>query len=86
MTVDIYDGSMPIRTCVVRFDLADEGAGTRVTITADYELKLGFLGKMMDTLAVNKQFTHNLTMMLAGIDHHLATGQLIEKGWQPVAA
>ncbi|MEM9069284.1 MAG: SRPBCC family protein [Myxococcota bacterium] len=81
LTVDIYDSTMPIKSCTVRFELADQGKQTKLTITATYKLKFGVLGKLMDAMAVKKQFTGNLNVMIAGIDHHLRTGEYIDESY-----
>ena len=77
---------MPLKSCDVHFLLDSISANeTRLTIMADYQLKFGVLGTLMNWLMVERQFTGNLTLMINGIDEHLKTGEVLPKGWTPAA-
>ncbi|MCP4806155.1 MAG: SRPBCC family protein [Proteobacteria bacterium] len=86
LVVDIVDTSMPMAKGAGRFDLAptDDG-GTELTMTMDFELKMGILGKALDALIVGRKFRGNLELLLAALDEHLATNESIPKGWKPSA-
>ena len=87
LTVDVYDGSMPLKYCEVNFLLRKiNSEQTELTITADYQLKYGLLGKLMNALIVQRKFTGNLTLMAAGIESYLINGQSLPKGWTPSVA
>ncbi|MCO4746711.1 MAG: SRPBCC family protein [Proteobacteria bacterium] len=86
LTVDIVDGSLPIRDARAIFDLTPEGGGTRMELRMTYTPPFGVLGTVLNALVIKRKFTGNLDMLLAALDHHLQTGETIEKGWTPLAA
>jgi len=87
LTVEIVDTSMPMAKGGGRFDLAPTAAGgTEVTMTMDFELKMGLLGKALDMLVVGRKFKGNLELLLAALGEHLDTGADIAKGWKAPAA
>ena len=82
--VDIYESSLPLKSCEVNFILEEAGAEkTRLKITADYVLKFGLLGKFLNFLMLKRQFTRNLSLMIEGFNEYLLTGKNIPKGWTP---
>lgn len=87
LTIEIVDTSMPMAKGGGRFDLAPTaGGGTELTMTMDFELKLGLLGKALDRLIVGRKFKGNLELLLAALAEHLDTGQDIPRGWKRPAA
>jgi len=85
--IDIVSTSMPLRSANARFALeATSDGGTEVTMTMDYVVKFGVVGKAMNALMLERMMTKSLTNLLAALDEHLKTGNLIEKGWQPARA
>jgi len=85
LVVDIYDGTMPLKTCVVTFSLLDSPRGTSVTVEAQYELKHGLLGRILDALLVRRKFDGNLALMLAGLDAYLSTGEPVRSDFRVAA-
>jgi hypothetical protein len=81
LVIDIFEGSMPLRSAVAAFELRDVGEGTEVAMTMDYALKYGLIGKAMDALMVRRQFTANLTGLLAGLEVHMRTGDVLGKDY-----
>ena len=68
----------------MNFYVEDAGTGkTRLKITADYVLKFGSFGKLLNMLMVKRQFTRNLSLMIEGFNEYLLTGKEIPKGWSP---
>ena len=51
---DIGDAA-PLKNGVARFELADDGSGTRLRASFEYEVKLGPLGPVIDRLIVHKR-------------------------------
>lgn len=87
LVIDVVDTSMPMKTASGSFDLRPAGEGkTEVTMTMDYVLKFGPLGMIMDKLMLERSMTRALDALLAGLDQHLQTGELIGKGWKPTVA
>ena len=75
--IDIYDSNLPIEKNVVTFSLTAEGDGTTVTVTPDYKLKYGLLGSLLDRLWARRQMQKGFDAMLAGLKHHVETGELV---------
>jgi hypothetical protein len=87
LTVEIVDTSMPMAKGGGRFDLKPTAAGgTELTMTMDFELKMGLLGKALDRLVVGRKFRGNLEQLLAALGEHLETGAAIGRGWKAPAA
>lgn len=87
LVVDIYQGSMPLKTAVATFTLTDTpDGGTLLAMTMAYEPKYGLIGKAMDAMMMRRQFTGMMTLLLAGIEENTSNGTLIPKGWTPLAA
>lgn len=87
LTVEIVDTSMPMAKGGGRFDLTPTAAGgTELTMTMDFELKMGLLGKALDRLVVGRKFKGNLELLLAALGEHLKTGETIGRGWKAPAA
>lgn len=87
LTVEIVDTSMPMAKGGGRFDLAPTAdGGTELTMTMDFEMKMGLLGKALDRLVVARKFRGNLELLLAALGEHLATGATIGRGWTAPAA
>jgi len=84
--VDIYDGTMPLASAAARFVLSSEGDNTRVEMTMDYTPKFGIVGQAMNALVMKRKFTGMVTLLLAALDEHLRTGEVIGPEWRPSAA
>ena len=48
-----------------------------MSVTADYKLKFGPVGALMDLLFAKRQFQQAFDGMMAGLKHHIETGELI---------
>ncbi len=75
--IDIYDTNMPLKRNVVHFTVEADGDGTLVSVSPDYELKFGPIGVLMDKLFAGRQFRNGMAEMLAGLKHHVETGELV---------
>ena len=76
-SIDIYDTNLPLKSNVVRFDVSEAGDGTRVTLTSDYQLKFGPIGLVMDALFARRQAEQGFRGLLAGLKHHIETGETV---------
>lgn len=84
LSIDIFESSMPLKSANGTFTLAPiSGGGTRVTVSMEYEVKYGPIGVVLDFLVVKRMLGPSMHQLLAGLDHYIATGELIEKGWKP---
>ncbi len=81
--IDVTESTMPLESNIVTFqiaptgDAAPDGAGTRVSVTADYKLKFGIIGALMDVLFAKRQMQQAFDDMMAGLKHHIETGEEI---------
>lgn len=80
MEIEIYEWSkMPMVTSMsASFHLGDEGEGTKLTASMDYALGLGPLGWLADMMMMRSTMTRNWVTFLAGIRHHVQTGETID--------
>lgn len=87
LKVDIVNTSMPMASGGGSFDLQPTASGgTELTLTMDFTMKMGLLGKALDRLVVGRKFQGNLETLLAALAEHLETGETISKGWKAKAA
>ncbi len=92
MTLDVVplEKAPPLRDATGRLQLTEEDDGSvRVTMTVEYGLKFGPLGRVMDILLVRPQFEKVVPRVLRGLKRHLETGQIhraAEHRWVPAAA
>lgn len=64
MKVDIYDGTVPLKSATAQINLAAKGVGqTEVTFTIDFKPKFGLLGKFLVPL-MKPQFKKDITSLL----------------------
>lgn len=49
----------------------------------DYEMKYGLMGWLLNALMLRGIMVKLLASTLAGLDHHLVTGQTIGEKWTP---
>lgn len=86
LALEVVETSMPLKSADGVFELVPtSGGGTELTMTFDYVVKFGLLGRAMDGLMLRRMMTGSLTRLLAALDEHLKTGELIGKGWAPPA-
>ena len=77
ITVEIYERKrMPaIRRALATIELAAANGGTSVTCRLDYEVGLGPVGRGLNASMLRRMFGRSLTGMLAGLKHHVETGE-----------
>ena len=51
---------------------------TEVVATIDYQLKGGPLGTLMDVAMARRQLGQGFTALLAGLKHHVETGETVD--------
>jgi uncharacterized protein YndB with AHSA1/START domain len=87
LTVTMSEHTMPMSYAVVTFSVeADGNARTRVTMSMEYKMKFGPVGWMLNTLMLRGIMNKLLPSTLAGLNHHLVTGETIGEGWAAEAA
>ncbi len=75
--IDVYENSLPMKSNIVTFSVAPDGAGTLATVSADYELKYGVIGALMDALIGKRQAQAGFRDMMLGLKHYVETGELV---------
>ena len=75
--IDVFESSMPLESNIVSFQIAPAGDATRVSVTADYKLKFGPIEALMDVLFAKRMLQHGFDDMMAGLKHHIETGEMI---------
>ncbi len=87
VTVLMSEHSMPLAYGAATFAVTADGDDrTSVTMTMDYEMKYGPLGWLLNTLMLRRIMTKLLASVLAGLNHHMVTGEHIGQDWAPKAA
>ncbi|MCO4747031.1 MAG: SRPBCC family protein [Proteobacteria bacterium] len=77
--IELSEFSMPMNKVEAEW-LLEPGVApgtTKVTFEIQYEMKLGILGKALGALAVNGKLRQVTESVLAGLEKHLSTGELI---------
>jgi ribosome-associated toxin RatA of RatAB toxin-antitoxin module len=75
--------ALPMKRLESEFSLVTTaGDRTEVTFSIHYEMKLGILGQALSAIVVNGKLVKTTATMLAGLAHHLATGETVEPGFK----
>ncbi len=82
-TLTMSEFDMPLKEGAVTFRVDAEGGKTQVTMTLDYEMKYGPAGWLMNAVMLRPILGGLFAKVLAGLDHHIATGEVIGKDWKP---
>jgi ribosome-associated toxin RatA of RatAB toxin-antitoxin module len=87
VSLELSEFSVPMKTFDASIAISPlAGSGTQVTFSLNYEMKFGVLGQLMNVAMVRGQMNKMLTRILAGIDHHLTTGEPIGEDFVAKAA
>ena len=84
-TFEIYESNAPLKTASADMSLKRDGAATIVAITLNYELKFGLIGSLLSLLIVRRKFRKSIDSLLAGLKHHVETGELVGDALPAVA-
>ncbi len=60
------------------FSVREDNGNTVVDMEMRYDLRFGFLGRLMDALMVRPQFSKIIPQVLAGLKYHIETGELVD--------
>jgi len=74
LTMRIVGTNLPFRTVDIRFTLRPEDGGTVVSLSPDYELKYGPVGKLMDVVYVRGTYTKGMEALLKGLKDYVEAG------------
>lgn len=85
LSIEVFDTSMPLSSADATFEVSPvAGGGTDVTVTMAYAVTFGPLGMAMDALVMRRAMRTSFGNLLAGLDHHLATDDIIGQNWKEV--
>jgi len=62
---------MPFKTADIRFTLNERDDTTVVTLTPNYELKFGIVGRIFDVLMVRRLYRKGMVKLLKGLKIHM---------------
>ena len=85
---EIPNGFWPIKNLREVWSVEPSPEGSVVVVTMDFEMQLGPLGVIMDLLILRWLMDRELVLGLAGLKHHVETGEVVTSGTAglPVAA
>ncbi len=73
LTIRITDTNLPFKSADIRFFLEPNGSDTVVTVSPDYQLKFGVVGRLLDKLMVGPQYRKGMQGLLRGLKNHVET-------------
>lgn len=86
-TVELSDFSLPVKSATATLTVKSTGAGTSdVTFAMEFTPKFGPLGWVMGQVMMRPMMARVFSQVLAGLEHHAATGELVGEGWTPTLA
>lgn len=74
ITMRIESTNLPFESADIRFTLQPVELGTLVTVSPDYSLKFGALGKLMDKTMVGRKYRAGMAGLLRGLKAHVERG------------
>ncbi len=84
VAVTMSEHTMPLSYGTATFRVeADGNDRTLVTMMMDYKMKYGPVGWLLNAVMLRRIMNNLLPSVLAGLDHHLVTGEHIGENWVP---
>ncbi len=71
------EGVGPMKSMTSGFSLRREGKETLASMTVNFQMKFGIIGALMDRLMVRRKISKQVQITLAGLKHHVETGELV---------
>ena len=71
MTMRIVDTNMPFEHADIRFTLEPQGHTTRVSVSPEYRLRYGPIGRLIDRLTVRRTYEKGMEALLRGLKRHV---------------
>jgi carbon monoxide dehydrogenase subunit G len=76
ITMELYESGWPIKRMWWETSLIPDGNGTMLSQYTEYEIKFGFLGKLMDSMMMNRKFKSIIEETLQNLKTKLEQGIL----------
>ncbi len=71
LTMRVIGTNLPFKAADIRFRLRPEHWTTVVTVSHEYTLKFGLLGRLLDLLFVRPAYKRGMTALLRGLRDHV---------------
>jgi len=71
LTMRINDANLPFKTAEIRFTVEPQGEKTIVKVSPKYQLKFGWLGRVLDTVIVRSQYRKGMQDLLRGLKKYV---------------
>ena len=71
LTFQIIGTNLPFKNVDIRFHLRGDGDSTLITVSPDYRLKFGLLGKILDALFIRRMYSKGMRALLKGLKNHV---------------
>ncbi len=69
LAIQLTNCTFPINSLKRTYSFSTNSGMTVVHQTMEYEVKFGFVGKLMDALVVRKQFNNGINQFMQGLKH-----------------
>lgn len=71
LTMRITETNLPFSRADINFRLTADGHDTIVTVSPDYKLKYGPVGRLLDALVVRRTYRRGMASLLSGLQHQV---------------
>lgn len=71
LTMRITETNLPFSRADINFRLTADGHDTIVTVSPDYKLKYGPVGRLLDALVVRRTYRRGMASLLSGLQRQL---------------
>ena len=71
LTIRITDTNLPFQTADIRFSVEPQGDKTIVKVSPKYQLKFGWLGRVLDLVMVRSQYRKGMRGLLGGLKDYV---------------
>jgi len=75
LTFQIIGTNLPFKNADIRFHLREDGGSTVVTVSPDYSLKFGLLGRVLDAVFIRRMYSKGMKALLKGLKKHVERTQ-----------
>ena len=73
LTYQLTDCTFPVKALKHSYSFEKAGTQTRVKQVMEYTVKFGFLGKLLNSLMISKQFDRGIKKFLTGLKSYAET-------------
>lgn len=86
LKLDIRELNAPMKHMQSTWELRETpSGGTQLSITMEYSMKFSVFGNILDAVMIKGRMPQLLNRVMAGLDQHLQTGEIIDKSFHEAA-